>query len=77
MELLNHLPTDVIDYVEIATLGNALDFGDLTLSKKRMVDMHLHHQQEAFLAGGGTSSYYDGFNCNNCIKRRCNLILEI
>ena len=31
------------------TLGNALDFGDLFLNVKLMVDVVQHHQQEEYL----------------------------
>ena len=33
MEALHHLIVNTIDFVEIATTGNAIDFGDLTAIK--------------------------------------------
>jgi hypothetical protein len=38
---------NTIDYVTISTLGNALDFGDLTAQKKLLV--HVHHQLVVYL----------------------------
>ena len=44
-----------IDYVTIPTLGDAQDFGDLTVGKTRCLFQH-DHQQVEYFAGYNPSS---------------------
>ncbi len=47
--------TDVIDYITIATLGNALDFGNLTTAKGN--SSAVASSTRAVQGGGNTPSY--------------------
>ena len=47
--------TNVIDYVELPTLGNALDFGDVTTSRRSGGDCN--SQTRGIYAGGFSSTY--------------------
>ncbi len=47
--LLNMMLQNVIDYITMATIGNASDFGDLTVSKKTLEEMLIHLQEEFFM----------------------------
>ena len=47
--------TDVIDYITIATLGNALDFGNLTAAKGN--SSAVASSTRAVQGGGNTPSY--------------------
>ena len=40
---VNGLRYDVMDYVEIATTGNAVDFGDLTVARRDLAGVSNGH----------------------------------
>ena len=46
VEIHQHNPINTIDFITIATTGNAQDFGDLTTA--RGMEAH-HHQLEEYL----------------------------
>jgi hypothetical protein len=47
--IINQVLTNVIEYITIASTGNAVDFGDLSLQSRRNdVDL-VHHQLVVFL----------------------------
>ena len=53
-------PVNTIQYITIASTGNATDFGDMTISATLGAAASSHIT--ALFAGGGTSSYYNNIS---------------
>ena len=72
--LYHQLILNNIDYIEMATTGNALDFGDLNNGIPARWLWLLESPVEAFCGGmifQSNCNIQMEFRCNNCIKRRC------